>query len=696
MNMKRLLFIFVLCTAFASGLSAGRVKVACVGNSVTYGYKIENREVNCYPAQLQAMLGDGFEVANFGHSGTTLLRRGHRPYVGVPEYEAALEFKADLVVIHLGLNDTDPRNWPNYGDEFVRDYLSLIDAFRQANPSCRIWVCRMTPIFHDHPRFVSGTRDWFWQEQRAIETVAEIAGLPLIDLHRALYDRPDLFPDALHPDAEGAGILARTVYSAITGDYGGLRLSPVYGDGMVLQRDVPLGISGIADAGEIVTVSVQGRKASAVTGGDGRWKVVLEPLACSAEPLTMEVETAKRRIVFHDVLVGDVWLCSGQSNMAFRLEESAGEEVAAGKEYASRNPAIRLFDMKVNWETYEEHWSTEVLDSLDRLQYYRGTSWTHCTPETAARFSAVGMAFGRTLADSLGVPVGLVCNAVGGSPTEAWIDRRTMEFEFPDMLHDWMHNDLVQDWVRNRAVFNVAYTDNPLQRHPYEPCYLFEAGMGPFLDFSFKGAVWYQGESNAHNIEAHEKLFRMLVKSWREVWGDDFPVYYVQLSGMDRPSWPRFRDSQRRLMSRLPGTGMAVCSDLGDSLNVHPKHKAAVGERLARWALNRTYGHDVVPSGPLFSGAEARGGSIYVSFDYGEGLHGADGGPLRTFEVAEYDGLYYPAEAEVTEDGRLRVWSGQVKNPRYVRYGWQPFTHANLVNGEDLPASTFCGEASGD
>lgn len=694
MKMKKWLFICLLCTAFASGRSAERIKVACVGNSVTYGYGIENRDVNCYPAQLQALLGEGYEVANFGHSGTTLLRHGHRPYVNVPEYEAALGFKPDRVVIHLGLNDTDPRNWPNYGDEFVEDYLSLIDAFRQASPSCRIWICRMTPIFHDHSRFVSGTRDWFWQEQKTIETVAQIAGLPVIDLHGALYDRPDLFPDALHPDADGAGILARTVYSALTGDYGGLTLSPIYGDGMVLQREVPLGIAGTADAGETVFVSVQGRKAGAVTGGDGRWKVVLEPLALSAEPLTMVVETAKRQLVFHDVLVGDVWLCSGQSNMAFRLEESAEEEVAAGKEYASRRPAIRLFDMKVRWNTDAVHWTAEVLDSLDRLQYYRETSWVPCTPESAARFSAVGMAFGRTLAESLGVPIGLVCNAVGGSPTEAWIDRKSLEFEFPDILQDWMHNDFVQDWVRGRALFNVDSSDNPYQRHPYEPCYLFEAGMKPLLDFRFKGAIWYQGESNAHNIEAHERLFPLLVKSWRKVWGAAFPVYYVQLSSIARPSWPRFRDSQRRLMNRLPGMGMAVSSDLGDSLNVHPQHKAAVGERLARWALNRTYGHDIIPSGPLFKSAESRGGSLYVSFDYGEGLRGADGGRIRTFEVAEYDGLYYPAEAEVMDDGSLRVWSGDVKNPRYVRYGWQPFTTANLVNGEGFPASTFCGEAS--
>lgn len=695
--MKRIFAICCLCAMFAPVLSAeqGRVKVACVGNSVTYGMKIENRETNCYPAQLQRMLGDAYEVENFGRSGATLLSRGHRPYINEPEYAAALAFKADLVVIHLGLNDTDPRDWPDYGDEFVRDYLALIESFRKANPSCRVWICRMTPIFHDHRRFKSGTRDWFWQEQDAIETVAAIAGVPVIDLHEGLHCRPDLLPDSLHPDAEGAGIIAGTVYSALTGDYGGLSLPEIYGDGMVLQRDMPLTIAGRADAGKTVKVSIQGQSRSAVTGGNGRWAVTLEPLSLSGKPLTMKVEAEGEKIVIRDILVGDVWLCSGQSNMAFRLEEGDRAEFEEGKKYAAGKPAIRFFDMKARWDTYPVRWAADVLDSVNRLQYYKETAWTECSPETAAKFSAVGMAFGRTLADSLGVPVGLVCNAVGGSPAEAWIDRKTLEFGMPDILHDWMHNDFVQEWVRGRALLNVENSVKPIRRHPYEPAYLFESGIVPLKDFAFKGAIWYQGESNAHNVEAHERLFSLLVQSWRDVWGQDFPLYYVQLSGIDRPSWPRFRDSQRRLMSRLPGTGMAVCSDLGDSLNVHPAHKAAVGERLGRWALNRTYGHDVVPSGPLFAKAESFGSSVYVSFDFGTGLHSADGGPIITFEVAEHEGLYFPATAEVMADGRLRVWSEDVKEPRYVRYGWQPFTRANLVNGYGLPASTFRGEVSG-
>ena len=196
---------------------AQKIKVACVGNSVTYGYGIENRETNCYPVQLQQMLGDAYEVENFGHSGATLLNKGYRPYTQQEAYQKALRFAGDYVIIHLGLNDTDPRAWPNYRDDFVRDYLSLIESFRKANPKCKVWVCRMTPISHRHPRFKSGTRDWYWMEQALIEEIARIAGATLVDLQEGLYDRPDLLPDALHPNAEGAGILARTVYGALTG-----------------------------------------------------------------------------------------------------------------------------------------------------------------------------------------------------------------------------------------------------------------------------------------------------------------------------------------------------------------------------------------------------------------------------------------------------------------------------------------------
>ena len=229
-----------------------------------------------------------------------------------------------------------------------------------------------------------------------------------------------------------------------------------------------------------------------------------------------------------------------------------------------------------------------------------------------------------------------------------------------------------------------------MQRHPYEPCYLYESGILPLQQFLIKGIIWYQGESNAHNREAHEKLFKLLVDSWRKNWEDnELPFYYVQLSSIDRPSWPWFRDSQRRFLTQIPHTGMAVTSDKGDSLNVHPTHKQEVGERLAVWALNKTYNYkNVVPSGPLFKSVSFKNGAAYISFDYSEGLHASDNNEIRTFELSGDDQIFYPAKAAVV-NGELKVWSDKVKEPTIVRYGWQPFTRANLVNGAGLPASTF-------
>ena len=687
--MRRTIFCLFLLLCLVGGAQAKTIKVACVGNSVTFGAGVENREVNCYPAQLQRLLGAGYQVENFGHSGATLLNNAYRPYTQQEAYKKALDFAGDYVVIHLGLNDTDPRAWPNYRDDFVKDYLSLIASFREANPSCRVWICRMTPIFNSHRRFQSGTRDWFWMEQALIEEIARVAQVELIDLHEPLYARPDLLPDALHPNAEGAGILARTVYGALTGDYGGLRMPALYTDHMVLQRERPLPIAGIANARVRVTVSIAGQRKEAITGNDGKWWVTLDPLSVSDTPSTLTISTPDRTLTYRDVLVGEVWLCSGQSNMAFRVNESVKEEQESELAYAGRAPRIRLFDMKARWETYAVEWEQGVLDSLNHLQYYKEAAWRVCDAEEAARFSAVGFAFGRTLTDSLRVPVGLILNAVGGSPAEAWIDRKTLEFEFPNILTDWKKNDFIQDWVRERSALNIKRASNPFQRHPYEPCYLFEAGIEPLRRFPIRGVIWYQGESNAHNMEAHERLFELLVDSWRRHWQDaDMPFYYVQLSSLNRPSWTWFRDSQRRLMERIPHTGMAVSSDRGDTLNVHPTRKREVGERLARWALNRTYGQSVTPSGPLYRAVEFRGNAAYVTFDYADGLTTSDGAPIRTFEIAEHEGLFFPAQATV-ENGKVKVWSDKVAHPRLVRYGWQPFTCANLTNGEGLPASTF-------
>lgn len=689
-----LLVLFCLTTlqlpaaAKRKKVAAQPVRVACVGNSITYGTGIEDREHFSYPVQLQQMLGNGYVVGNFGKPGATLLYKGHRPYVEQPEFKEALRFKGDIAVIHLGINDTDPRNWPNYRDKFVKDYLSIMDSLRAANPKVRFILARMTPIADRHPRFQSGTKQWHDEIQTAIETVARVSGAELIDFHEPLYPYPNLLPDAIHPNPEGAGILAKTVYGGITGNYGGLSMSSLYADYMVLQRDVPLDIHGTANTGEKITVEIGGQKASATADNQGKWSVVLSPMQ-AAEDLTLTITAGKQRKVYSHVAVGEVWLCSGQSNMAFMLcqAESGKEDIAAADD-----PQLRLFDMKGRWETYDVAWPASCLDSLNHLQYFRETTWQPSTPSSASRFSAVGYYYGRMLRQKLGVPVGLICNAVGGAPTEAWVDRNSLETSFPNILSNWLQNDFIQDWVRGRAAKNLTNDQTKLGRHPYEPCYLYESGILPLQQYPIKGVIWYQGESNAHNMDAHAKLFSLLVDGWRQNWKNpDMPFYFVQLSSLNRPSWPWFRDSQLRLMKEISNTGMAVSSDHGDSLDVHPRCKQPIGERLARWALAKTYGQDITPSGPVFSSVTRQADALIVSFLYADGLQISDGKAPSCFEIAEEDGLFHPATATI-EGNKVRLTSPTIKHPRYVRYAWQPFTRANLVNGDQLPASTFRGE----
>jgi len=423
---KKQLFLFVfLLLGFVSCAQKRTIKVACVGNSITYGYLLENRERDAYPAVLQRALGKSYIVGNFGKSGATLLSKGHRPYIEQEEYKQALAFGADIVVIHLGINDTDPRNWPNYRDAFIPDYLALINSFKKVNPKVRILIALMTPIGHTHPRFESGTRDWHEEIQEAIARIAEEAKVQLIDFHSPLYAYRQLLPDAVHPNAEGAAMIADVVYRAITGDYGGLQLPAIYGDNMVLQHGRPLVIEGIANARARVDISIGGQRLSTTATDNGRWQVHLSPLKAK-ETYNLIVRSGKEKREIKNIIAGDVWLCSGQSNMEFTLDQSS---TGATDLPQATQPNIRFCDMKARWRTDAVAWRESALDSINHLQYFTPSQWQACTPETASHFSAVGYYFGKKLQEATDMPIGLICNAVGGAPTEAWIDRHTLEKE---------------------------------------------------------------------------------------------------------------------------------------------------------------------------------------------------------------------------------------------------------------------------
>ncbi len=678
--------LLLLLPATPAMAQSGKIKVSCLGNSITYGTGLENPDTESYPAILQQMLGDGYEVIRYGKPGATLINRAFRPYMASEEYHLAMQRPCDIAVIHLGVNDTDPRSWPHYREDFVRDYLSLIDSVRSLNPKCRILVAKIAPQRNTHYRFQSGTRDWNLQIREAIATVAQAGNCELIDFYTPLHRHPELLHDNVHPNVEGSRIMAQVVYSAITGNYGGLKLAECFSDHMVLPRNRQLTIDGTANVGDPVTVSIAGQQHRTTTAADGTWAVTLQPLKTGG-PYTLSVKTDKQQVTVKDILAGEVWLCSGQSNMQFALKDCS-----TGKEDIPQagNPRIRLLNYQWLSDTYNHPFPTELLDSINHLRYMTHATWQECNPESAAAFSAIGYYFAQALQDSIQVPVGIIQNAVGGSGIESWIDRTTMELELPAILNDWSNNDFLMDWNRERAKVNMGENRSKFQRHPFEPCYMYEANVEMLTHLPINGVLWYQGESNAHNVESHEKMFQMLVRSWRQAWKQpDMPFYYVQLSSLNRPAWPWFRDSQRRLMNALPHLGMAVSTDLGDSLDVHYHQKKPLGERLVRWALHNDYGRkDVVPSGPLFRNAVREGNAIRVQFDYAQQLATGDGMPVRGFEVATYDGLYYPATAVIT-GSEVRVSCPQVEKPHFVRYAFQPYTTANLVNGQRLPTSTF-------
>lgn len=661
-------------------------KVACIGDSVTAGYLLGNAGSESYPSQLQSMMGEKYDVKNFGNSGATLLKKGHKPYYKTKEFKDAIAFNPDIAIIHLGLNDTDPRNWPNYKEEFDADYSWLIDSFKKQNPAVKLYICRMTPIFNDHSRFKSGTRDWYWQIQSHITNIAKANQVGLIDLHENLYSRPDLFPDALHPKKEGASILAKTVYQNITQDFGSLKLATVFTDNMVLQRNQAISIYGTANGGEVVEVSFKGQKKSAITNNYGQWEIIF-PAQSHGGPYELNIKSNQKNIVLKNILIGDVWFFSGQSNMVFQLQQSENGNEEIKK--ALPNAAIRLFNFKDLRQTDNTIWDSITLAKTNRLEFFSG-EWTACDATNAKDFSAIAYYFGKKIAFEENVPIGLIQVAVGGSPIESWIDRKTLEHDdkVVDVLTNWRKSDFIMPWVRERANMNLKNASNPKQRHPYDPAYNFEAGVKHFTKFPIKGVLWYQGESNAHNIELYEHLLPTMVESWRKAWYTNFPFYYVQLSSLDRPTWPAFRDAQNRMQKIIPNSGMAVSLDYGNSTDVHPIRKKEIGDRLALLALKNTYGKSVRANGPSPLKAIKNKEQLILSFAFAKKLSAADNKEIIGFELVTDKGKHINALATAKKN-QVFITIPKGENIKSVYYAWEPFTRANLVNEAGLPCSTF-------
>lgn len=465
-----------------------------------------------------------------------------------------------------------------------------------------------------------------------------------------------------------------------------LKLAPVFTDHMVLQRDKPISIYGKAGANAAIEVSFNHLKLRTTASPEGKW-ALLFPKMSHGGPYQIQVRSGQSSIFIKDILIGDVWLCSGQSNMEFPLDQAASgkAELAQLKDM----PLLRIIRFKNLAETSNQAWDSVTLGRVNDFDYFEGT-WSPVNPHTVKSFSAVAYYFGKRITAATGVPVGLVQMAVGGSPVESWINQDVMrkDPQISAVLTGWRTSALLQDWVRGRADVNLKHANHPEQQHPFEPGYNYQAGISALTAFPIKGVIWYQGESNAQDAAQYEYAFPLLVNSWRKSWDYDFPFYYVQLSSIDRPLWPEFRDAQRRLQLKIPNTAMAVSLDLGDSLDVHPKRKKEVGARLALLALKNTYHQNIRASGPVPAHVRQVGDKIVLAFTGARILSTANKKPLTGFELINDKGQSFRVTGHISGT-RVQLCIPKNENIRAVAYAWQPFSRANLVNEARLPASTF-------
>lgn len=453
-----------------------------------------------------------------------------------------------------------------------------------------------------------------------------------------------------------------------------LTLPTVFSDHMIFQRDIDAPVWGKGTPGAKVTVTFADQTRTTTVGGDGRWRVDLKPLAASAEPRMLKVvsESAggREQAEFQDVLVGEVWLCSGQSNMAFAMEKT---ENAASDIPKADHPAIRLYD-------------TDRV-SLDKPADRAGGKWAVCTPESVKPFSGVAYYFGRKLHEDLGVPVGLLVSAWGGSLIEPWIP--PAGFDGIDSL-----SEIARQAGNLPALFDASGKRLiPNKTYRTLPGAAYNGMIAPHVPYAIRGVLWYQGEANRRDGRAYVDKSRALVNGWRKLWGYDFPFYFMQIApyeyGKDDPQMlPAFWEAQAEVARVVPRSAMAVASDAAAVDNLHPPRKDIPGERLALLAEAHTYGKDVVSSGPVFQKLEKRGNEFVVSFDFAEGLATRDGGAPDWFEIAGVDGVFHKADARIEKTAVVLSAPG-VPAPRAVRLGWHKTAVPNLVNGAGLPASAF-------
>jgi len=436
-----------------------------------------------------------------------------------------------------------------------------------------------------------------------------------------------------------------------------ISLPEIFSDNMVLQQKSDVILWGWAKTGETIVVRADwmDNDISVKASDQGTWKITLKTPPAGG-PFNIHLK-GYNEVILKDVLIGEVWLCSGQSNMEMSAQSGINnsEEEIKNANY----PEIRLFTVSSSTSHFPQ----------DHL----AGRWSVCTPEEMKTFSAIGYFFARKLHNELGVPVGIINSSWGGTPAEAWMPEEAIQKD--DFLHQ------------------AAAKQKPVPWGPVEPARIYNAMINPLIPFHIAGVLWYQGEANTINYYAYKQLLSALITSWRSKWGYDFPFYYAQIAPYKYGNpfeGVEVRDAERRALD-VPNTGMAVLSDICDTLNIHPKNKQDAAMRLANIALNRFYKSvKLEDSGPLYKGMTIDKNKAIISFDHSEGLH-AKGDKLTYFEIAGEDKVFYPAEAKI-KDRQVIVLSKKVKSPVAVRFAWRNTATPNLFNGVNLPASCFTTE----
>jgi sialate O-acetylesterase len=485
----------------------------------------------------------------------------------------------------------------------------------------------------------------------------------------------------------------------LTTTHAAVQMPSIFTDHMVLQRELPVPVWGKAAPGEEVTVEFAGQKKSTKADASGKWLVKLDPLTANAEPQVLKAGN----VTIQDVLVGEVWLASGQSNMEWEMQMKPDSAADIPK---STHPNLRLIEVP----------KTIALSPQDEGKI----AWARSSPESVGSFSAIGYYFGVRLQEELKVPVGIILSAWGGTRIEPWTSIEG--FEAVPALKDFaadVRSKLpgsdayratnekyltdIEGWTKaaraalgqKQALPAMPAQPAALSFNQGTPTSLYNAMIHPLVPYAFRGAIWYQGESNHNEGFAYTEKTKALLASWRSVFQQpNLPFYFVQIApwqygAEDVKILPQFWQAQRECL-KIPHTGMATISDIGEVTDIHPAHKKEVARRLSLWALAKNYGRsEIEPNGPLYVSYAIEGGAVRVKFDHaGSGLASRDGKPLTHFEIAGKDGVFHAAQAKI-DGSSIVISAAAVPEPRRARFAWSKLAIANLMNKEGLPATAF-------